>query len=86
MNRCFGILNGPAEGTKHLLGMKGSHLLQGINDRIDIFILSHVFHPFANEEVSRKKPSLIRLKKTDMVIGMSWGRNHHKVKFLGLDL
>ena len=68
MNGLFWMIDKPTEGTEHLLWMKGNHLLQGFNNRMDIFILSHVFHLFANEQIPGKKPSLVWFKKTDMVI------------------
>ena len=86
MKGLFGSIDETAEGAEHLLGMEGSHLIQGIEKGIDIFVLSQVFHLFADEEVTGKEPSLIRFIKADMVIRMSRGRNDQKMESLGFNL
>jgi hypothetical protein len=58
----------PAEGTEHPLQFKGGDPFQGIEDGIDIFILSQVSQVFTNKEVPGEEPSFVGFVKADMVL------------------
>ena len=68
MNRLLRSIDDAAEGTEHPFELERGDSFQGVQDRIDIFIVSQVSQMLANKEVPGEKPPLVWLVKTDMVI------------------
>ena len=81
MNRLLRPIDDTAEGTEHPFKLERGDPFQGVEDRIDIFIVSQVSQMLANKEVSGEEPSFVWFVKADMVIGMPWRWNHQKTEF-----
>jgi len=81
MNRLLRSIDDAAEGAQHPFERERGDSFQGVQGRIDIFIVSQVPQTLANKEVPGEKPPLVWFVKTDMVIGMPGGGDHQKTEF-----
>ena len=80
MNRLLRPIDDTAEGTEHPFKRESGDSFQGVEDRMDIFIVSQVSQMLANKEVSGEEPSLVGFVKADMVIAVPGCGNHQKTK------
>ena len=81
INRLLRPIDDAAEGTEHLFKWESGDSFQGVEDRMDILVVSQISQMLTNKEVSGKEPSFVRLVKADMVIGMPGCGNHEKTEF-----
>jgi hypothetical protein len=76
MNRLLRPIDDTAEGAEHHFKLERGDSFQGVEDGIDIFIVSQISQMLTDKEISGKEPSFVWFVKADMVIGMPRGVDH----------